>query len=81
MRWNRHCQYQQSECGRSTLKQIVDFSGDTDNVQLLLRYNENTPSELRDLAVDEFSKMMFAGASVEDTVNNIQAKADEVFGN
>ena len=64
-----------------TLKQIVDFSGDTDNVQLLLRYNENTPSELRDLAVDEFSKMMFAGASVEDTVNNIQAKADEVFGN
>ena len=64
-----------------TLKQIVDFSGDTDNVLLLLRYNENTPSELRDLAVDEFSKMMFAGASVEDTVNNIQAKADEVFGN
>ena len=32
-------------------------------------------------SVDEFSKMMFAGASVEDTVNNIQAKADEVFGN
>ena len=63
-----------------TLKGIVGFSGDTENVQLLLRYNENTSSELRDLAVDEFSKLMFAGASVEDTLNNIQAKADEVFG-
>lgn len=62
-----------------TLAKISGMAADTQNYQSILRYYENTPSVLRDYALDELSKFMAGQQDADTTLGNIQAKADEVF--
>lgn len=62
-----------------TVTKIVSFTGDTENCQLMLRYYENTPEDLRNYAIDELSRFMYSGADIDEVLNNIQAEADETF--
>ena len=63
-----------------TIQHILDMTGDSANYQLILRFYENTPEDLRNTAIDELSRFMYSGADIDDVLNTIQAKADEVFG-
>lgn len=63
-----------------TIQHILEMTGDSAHYQLLLRFYENTPEDLRNTALDELSRFMYSGADIDDVLNNIQAKADEVFG-
>ncbi|SME99072.1 ABC transporter substrate-binding protein [Paenibacillus barengoltzii] len=63
-----------------TIQRILDMTGDSSKYQLLLRFYENTPEDLRNTAIDELSRFMYSGADIDDVLNTIQAKADEVFG-
>ncbi len=62
-----------------TIQNIIKMSGDSSKYELILRYYENTPSDVRDVALTALSKFMDGAAGVDDTLNTIQAKADEVF--
>ncbi len=63
-----------------TVTKIVGFTEDTENYQLMLRYYENTPEDLRNYAIDELSRFMYSGADIDEVLNNIQAEADKTFG-
>lgn len=63
-----------------TVTKIVGFTEDTDNNQLMLRYYENTPEDLRNYAIDELSRFMYSGADIDEVLNNIQAEAEATFG-
>lgn len=63
-----------------TFREIMDYTTDGDNYQLILRYYESTPEEVRNLALDEIMKFQLGNGTVDEVLNNIQAKADEVFG-
>ncbi len=62
-----------------TLAKISAMAADTNNYQSILRYYENTPSALRDYALDELAKFMDGQQDADKTLGNIQVKADEVF--
>lgn len=62
------------------VNQMVGYTTDTENYQMMLRYYENTPSELRDVALDELMKFELGNAGVDEVLTTIQTKADEVFG-
>ena len=62
-----------------TIQEILDMSADAENYQLILRYYENTPEEIRNYALDELSRFMYSGADVEEVLNNIQRKADSFW--
>lgn len=61
------------------LAKISGMAADTEHYQSILRYYENTPSVLRDYALDEISKFMVGMQDASTTLGNIQVKADEVF--
>lgn len=64
----------------ATVNKIIGFTEDTDNNQLMLRYYENTPEDLRNYAIDELSRFMYSGADIDEVLSNIQAEADATFG-
>ena len=66
----------ENQCIQDTL----EFTADADNYQLILRYYENTPEEIRNVALDELMKFELGDATGEEVLNTIQAKAAEVFG-
>lgn len=67
------------QSGNAIITKIIGMAGDTDNYRSILRFYENTPSELRDLALDELSKFMYGYQDAATTLANIQVKADETF--
>jgi len=60
-------------------KKGVEFAADSNNYQLLLRFYENTPAELRDVVISEMSRFIAGAGSIDQVLNTIQLKADEVF--
>lgn len=68
------------ECSNAAVKTIAELPQDTEANTVILRYYENTPSEIRDVALDVLARFMDGQADVETTLSTIQAKADEVFG-
>lgn len=62
-------------------QEIIEQTGDADNYQLVLRYYESTPAELRDFALDELMKFQLQDATAEETLAAIQVEADKTFGN
>lgn len=62
------------------VNEMIAYSGDTQNYQMILRYYENTPEEIRNVALDQLMKFELGNASVDEVLKTIQAKADEVFG-
>lgn len=61
------------------IQETLAFTEDTENYQLILRYYENTPEEIRNLALDELMKFELGDADGETVMKTIQAKAEEVF--
>lgn len=61
------------------INEMIAYSTDTENYQMMLRYYENTPEEIRNIALDELMKFELGNAGVDEVLNTIQAKADEVF--
>jgi len=62
-----------------TLEKIASMSADTAHYQSILRYYENTPAALRDVALDEMAKFMAGQQDAKTTLSHIQAKADTTF--
>lgn len=62
-----------------TIQNIINMSADSGKYEMILRYYENTPAEIRDVALTALSKFMDGAAGIDDTLNTIQAKADEIF--
>ena len=46
---------------------------------MMLRYYENTPSDVRDVALDELMKFELGDAGMDEVLSTIQTKADEIF--
>lgn len=69
----------QVEVDNPVVNQMIANSQDTENYAMILRYYENTPAEVRDVALDEFMKFQMGNAEVDEVLNTIQKKADEVF--
>lgn len=61
------------------VNEMISYSTDTENYQMMLRYYENTPEEIRNVALDQLMKFELGNADVEETLNTIQAKAEEIF--
>ena len=69
------------EISNNCAKEMTDFAMDADNYNLMLRYYENVANtEIRDVAIDQLLKFELGDATVEEALNTIQAKADEVLG-
>ncbi len=64
----------------AVFNEVLDYTADSDNYTLLLRYYENTPEEVRNVALDQFMKFQLGNVGVEEMLQTIQVKADEVFG-
>jgi multiple sugar transport system substrate-binding protein len=62
------------------IQDTLAFTSDSDNYQMILRYYENTPEEIRNVALDELMKFELGDAGVDEVLHTIQAKASEVFG-
>lgn len=62
-----------------TIQNILALTADSTNYQLILRYYENTPEEIRNYAIDELARFMYSGADIDEVLNNIQTKADTVW--
>lgn len=61
------------------VNEMIAYSSDTENYQMMLRFYENTPEEVRNVALDELMKFQLGNAGVDEVLKNIQAKAEEVF--
>lgn len=70
----------QVQTDNACVNEMISYTTDSDNYQMMLRYYENTPEEIRNVALDELMKFELGNASVDEVLNTIQAKADEVFG-
>lgn len=68
------------ECENEAVKTIANLPLDTEKNIVILRFYENTPSELRDVVLNEMARFMDNQADVQTTLEACQAKADEVFG-
>lgn len=61
--------------------EMTGYAMDSDNYNLMLRYYENVANtDIRDVAIDQLLKFELGDTTVEDALNTIQAKADEVLG-
>ena len=45
----------------------------------MLRYYENTPEDIRNVALDELMRFELGNGTIEDVLATIQAKADEYW--
>ncbi|HIT07311.1 MAG TPA: extracellular solute-binding protein [Candidatus Scybalocola faecipullorum] len=70
----------QVETSNACVNEIISYTTDTDNYQMMLRYYENTPEEIRDVALNELMKFELGDAGADQVLQTIQDKADEVFG-
>lgn len=70
----------QAETNNACIDEYNKYVEDTDHNELHLRYYENTPDEMRDVALDELMKFELGNADVDEVLSTCQAKADEVFG-
>ncbi|MDD7174571.1 MAG: extracellular solute-binding protein [Clostridiales bacterium] len=66
------------ESTNATISKITALANDPANTSML-RFYENTPSALRDVALDELSKFMYGEQDAASCLANIQVKADETF--
>ena len=69
----------QVQTDNACVNEMISYTTDTENYQMMLRYYENTPEEIRNVALDELMKFELGNAGVDEVLNTIQAAADEVF--
>lgn len=63
----------------STIRKMFGFADDPATYQFILRFYENTPSDLRDVVIDEMLRFILGQGSIDQVLNTIQQKADSVF--
>lgn len=57
----------------------LEYSARPDEISLMLRYYENTPEDIRNVALDELMRFELGNGTIEDVLAVIQAKADEYW--
>jgi multiple sugar transport system substrate-binding protein len=62
----------------ATVRKMFNFANDS-NYQFILRFYENTPSELRDVVIDEMLRFILGQGTIDQVLATIQQKADSVF--
>lgn len=60
-------------------KKTLDYSAKPNEITLMLRYYENTPEDIRNVALDELMRFELGNGAIEDVLATIQAKADEYW--
>ena len=60
-------------------KRTLEYSAKPDEITLMLRYYENTPEDIRNVALDELMRFELGNGTIEDVLATIQAKADEYW--
>jgi multiple sugar transport system substrate-binding protein len=55
------------------------FGSQPDKYQLILRFYENTPSELRDVVINEMARFWARQGTIDQVLAACQAKADQTF--
>lgn len=78
-KWIGYANTPQVNITDAALEDLVGFTTDTENYQLILRYYENTPQEIRDVALDELMRFELGDGTVDEVLSTIQKKADEVW--
>jgi multiple sugar transport system substrate-binding protein len=58
---------------------MVGFGAQSDKYQMILRFYENTPAELRDVVIDEMARFWARQGTLDQILAACQAKADQVF--
>jgi len=58
---------------------MYGFSSQPDKYQMILRFYENTPSELRDVVITEMSRFWLRQGTLDQVLAACQAKADQTF--
>lgn len=69
----------EAETNNACIDEYNEYAADSEHYELHLRYYENTPDEMRDVALDELMKFELGNASVDEVLQTCQTKADEVF--
>jgi multiple sugar transport system substrate-binding protein len=62
-----------------TIHKMFGFANEPNTYQFILRFYENTPSDLRDVVIDEMLRFILGQGSIDQVLNTIQQKADSVF--
>lgn len=60
-------------------KKTLGYSALPDEITLMLRYYENTPEDIRNVALDELMRFETGNGEIQDVLATIQAKADEYW--
>lgn len=69
------------EISNNCAKEMSQYAMNPDEYNLMLRYYENVADlDIRNAATDQFMKFQLGGATAQEALNTIQAKADEVLG-
>lgn len=69
------------EISNNCAKEMSQYAMNSDEYNLMLRYYENAADlEIRNVASDQFMKFQLGGATAQEALETIQAKADEVLG-
>jgi multiple sugar transport system substrate-binding protein len=55
------------------------FGSQPDKYQLILRFYENTPADLRDVVITEMARFWARQGTLDQVLAACQAKADETF--
>jgi multiple sugar transport system substrate-binding protein len=63
----------------TTVRKMFGFADEPAVYQFILRFYENTPSDLRDVVIDEMLRFILGQGSIDQVLNTIQQKADSVF--
>jgi multiple sugar transport system substrate-binding protein len=63
----------------ATVRKMFGFANEPNTYQFILRFYENTPSELRDVVIDEMLRFILGQGSIDQVLTTIQQKADSVF--
>jgi multiple sugar transport system substrate-binding protein len=62
-----------------TVRKMFGFANEPNTYQFILRFYENTPSDLRDVVIDEMLRFILGQGSIDQVLNTIQRKANSVF--
>ena len=69
----------QVDISNPVIAKMQAFGNQTDKYQMILRFYENTPAELRDVVITEMARFWARRGTIEQVLAACQVKADEVF--
>jgi multiple sugar transport system substrate-binding protein len=69
----------QVKVSNAVTAKMTGFGSQTDKYQMILRFYENTPAELRDVVIDEMARFWLRQGTLDQVLAACQAKADQTF--